>query len=176
MTGFPWHQYACSPHGQVGDCISGAPVLLVRLLATVAPLNRSPVAPALCLIAHACSKQRNCSGIHGCLLESALAAPQNLYLYSEDADLFDIATAYAFHISQNQTFNGGNKRTGLQAAIGFLKGNGYAVETYEKYLFNLMDSLAKVTAFQRGILMISLRLLRKRERGFTNWLRTWLPI
>jgi death-on-curing protein len=39
-----------------------------------------------------------------------------------------MAAAYLFHISQNQPFNDGNKRTGLAAALVFLDLNGVSVE------------------------------------------------
>ena len=116
-------------------------------------------------------------GLHGVgnpgLLDSALACPINLYSYDPEADLFDIATAYAFHISQNQAFNDGNKRTGLQAAIAFLKLNGYAVETSEENLFKLMIRLAEGDMsrdeFSRSLCACSVR-----ERGLTTWLRRTL--
>ena len=54
------------------------------------------------------------------LLDSALAQPQNTYLYQSNADLYDIAAAYAFHIAKNHPFVDGNKRTALESALGFL--------------------------------------------------------
>jgi len=42
-------------------------------------------------------------------------------------DLFDMAAAYAFHISENQPFLDGNKRTGLAAALVFLEFNGIEI-------------------------------------------------
>jgi hypothetical protein len=42
--------------------------------------------------------------------ESALARPQNNFLY-EERDLTDLATAYAHEIIKNHIFNDGNKRT-----------------------------------------------------------------
>jgi death-on-curing protein len=70
-------------------------------------------------------------GAHGLrdegALESALAAPQYVYLYRDDCDLFDIAAAYAYHIAESQAYFDGNKRTGVDAALSFLEMNG--VET-----------------------------------------------
>jgi death-on-curing protein len=54
------------------------------------------------------------------LLDSALAQPQNTYLYDLQADVYDIAAAYAFHIAKNHPFIDGNKRTALESAVGFL--------------------------------------------------------
>lgn len=57
------------------------------------------------------------------LLESALARPQNKYVYGEN-DLYVLAAAYAFGIARNHPFIDGNKRTGLHAALLFVKLNG----------------------------------------------------
>jgi len=56
-------------------------------------------------------------------LESALAQPLNEYFY-RNADLFQMAAAYAFHIAENQPYIDGNKRTGLLSALNFLAMNG----------------------------------------------------
>lgn len=56
-------------------------------------------------------------------LESAIAQPQNVYLYG-GGDLYEIAAAYAFHIAESQAYVDGNKRTGIQAALDFLEING----------------------------------------------------
>jgi death-on-curing protein len=70
-------------------------------------------------------------GSHGvrdeALLESALSRAQNLYVY-ENADLFDLAAAYAEGISNNHPFIDGNKRVAYAAAGMFLEDNGYILE------------------------------------------------
>lgn len=58
------------------------------------------------------------------LIESALVAPQNVYHYKEQADHIDIASAYAFHIAENQAYADGNKRTAVAAATAYLELNG----------------------------------------------------
>ena len=62
------------------------------------------------------------------LLESAIAAPQSgfgdQYLHG---DLFEMASAYLFHVARNHPFLDGNKRVGIAAALTFLELNG--VET-----------------------------------------------
>ena len=69
-------------------------------------------------------------------LESAIAAAQNVYHYG-GGDIFEIAAAYGFHLSESQAFLDGNKRTGVQAALVFLEGCGVDAsslpedETYE---------------------------------------------
>lgn len=56
------------------------------------------------------------------LLESALAVPQSgfggQYLHT---DIYQMAAAYLFHITQNHPFIDGNKRVGAMAAFVFLK-------------------------------------------------------
>jgi len=78
------------------------------------------------------------------LLESAVAQPQasfgEKYVH---LDLFHMAAAYAFHISQNQPFIDGNKRTGLHAAMVFLRLNGFSVESVPDRLYQAMIDIAE---------------------------------
>jgi death on curing protein len=75
------------------------------------------------------------------LLESALVQPQNTYLYNAQADLFDIAAAYAFHLAKNHPFVDGNKRTALQAALGFLAVNNVEVVPPQDEMYDAMIAL-----------------------------------
>ncbi len=78
------------------------------------------------------------------LLESAVATPRATfggeYLH---AGLFEMAAAYAFHISQNQPFVDGNKRTGLVGALVFLELNGIAVTDPAGELYDAMIGIAE---------------------------------
>ena len=56
-------------------------------------------------------------------LESALGRPINRWRYAE-ADLAELAAAYAFGIVRNHPFTDGNKRAGFMAMLGFLMLNG----------------------------------------------------
>jgi death-on-curing protein len=58
------------------------------------------------------------------LLDSALARPRNLLVYSETANM---AAAYAFGISTNHSFVHGNKQTAMQISFVFLEFNGFPV-------------------------------------------------
>jgi len=59
------------------------------------------------------------------LLESAVDAPRNLYLYGDaESDIFDWAASYCSHLARNHAFLDGNKRTGFASALSFLKING----------------------------------------------------
>lgn len=101
---------------------------------------------------------------------SAVASPQNVYFYQPDATLFDLAAAYAYHISMSQAFLDGNKRTALQAAIAFLKINGYRVETDPKHLFEGMLNLHLGKETKEAFASY-LRGCSVREGGMTEWIR-----
>jgi death-on-curing protein len=68
-------------------------------------------------------------------LRSALAAPENRYLYDSSATLAHLAAAYAFRISNNQPFIDGNKRTALQSAVAFLRLNGVVLRSSSETLY-----------------------------------------
>lgn len=77
------------------------------------------------------------------LLSSAVAMPyasfSDQFLHT---DIFEMAAAYAFHLSQNQPFIDGNKRTALASALVFLEMNGNTVFDLRSMLFDAMISLA----------------------------------
>ena len=75
-------------------------------------------------------------------LESAVMHPCNVWLYGQ-GDLFDIASAYAFHLAQAQAFLDGNKRTGLAAALVFLEVNGVSVPEATDELYPAMIAIAE---------------------------------
>ena len=58
------------------------------------------------------------------LFESALARSVNIYQYNHNAQIPQLAAAYAGGIIQNHPFVDGNKRTGFMAAYIFLDING----------------------------------------------------
>ena len=67
------------------------------------------------------------------LLQSALATPVagfgGRYLHT---DLFEMAAAYLFHITQNHPFVDGNKRTGAVASLVFLSLNDIEIDADEE--------------------------------------------
>jgi len=77
------------------------------------------------------------------LLDSALAQPQASfggdYVHK---NLFQMASAYGFHLCQNHPFYDGNKRTALIAMYTFLYINGYQIKADKKSLFAIMMDLA----------------------------------
>ena len=60
-------------------------------------------------------------------LESALGRPINRWHY-ENADMAQLAAAYAFGIARNHPFVDGNKRVGHAAMVSFLRLNGRRIE------------------------------------------------
>ena len=77
------------------------------------------------------------------LLESAVMMPQATfggeYLHQ---NLFEMASAYAFHIAENQPFLDGNKRTALVSALVFLDINGFEILDQEMRLYDAMIAIA----------------------------------
>ena len=76
------------------------------------------------------------------LLESALARPVNRYSYGE-ADIFDLAAAYAYGLIKNHPFLDGNKRAWLTVSLGFLLLNGFKVTAEEAARLPVWLSLAE---------------------------------
>ena len=89
------------------------------------------------------------------LLDSALARPQNLFLY-ETPDLFALAAAYIHGIVRNHPFVDGNKRTGFVVGGIFLERNGKI----------LMASEAEATA-----IILDLASRKIKEEELAAWLR-----
>jgi death-on-curing protein len=83
-------------------------------------------------------------------LESALAQPMHEFYYRE-ADLFQIAAAYAFHIAENQPYIDGNKRTGLLSALNFLAANGTVAERPVEAFYDVMIDIANKRLDKQGL-------------------------
>lgn len=87
------------------------------------------------------------------LLESAVMMPQasfdGEYLNSS---IFEIASAYAFHIAENQPFLDGNKRTALNSAMVFLVLNGFEFPFDDDLtLYNAMIAIAERRLDKSGL-------------------------
>jgi death on curing protein len=84
--------------------------------------------------------------LNAVMLESALARPQNLYAYEEEANIFALAAAYGYGVAKNHAFIDGNKRTAFLVMFTFLKINDWylivpepeAVVTMQKLAANLI--------------------------------------
>jgi death-on-curing protein len=79
-------------------------------------------------------------------LESAVATVQSTFggqfLHGT---VFEMAAAYAFHLSENQPFVDGNKRTALNAAVVFLGLNGWDVDEPDEKLYAGMLGISSGT-------------------------------
>ena len=73
--------------------------------------------------------------------ESAVMHPRTVWFYGQ-GDVFDVAAAYAFHLTEAQAFIDGNKRTGISAALVFLEVNGYLVPEATGVLYDGMIAMA----------------------------------
>jgi death on curing protein len=89
------------------------------------------------------------------LLESALARPKNLYHYSADVTLSQLAAAYALGIIRNHPFIDGNKRTAWIVCAVFLELNGKPVMLDQSEVVEMMLGSAGGTID---------------EQQFANWL------
>jgi death-on-curing protein len=75
------------------------------------------------------------------MLESALDRPKNKWAY-ENAELAELAAAYAFGIARNHPFVDGNKRTSLLALYTFLGVNGVDFNVPEAEAATIILALA----------------------------------
>jgi death-on-curing protein len=75
------------------------------------------------------------------MLESALARPQNKWAY-EQAELAELAAAYAFGVARNHPFVDGKKRTSLLVLYTFLGLNGVDFIVSEAEAVAMILSLA----------------------------------
>jgi death-on-curing protein len=92
-------------------------------------------------------------------LESALGCPINRLAYGE-ADLAELAAAYAFGIAKNHPFIDGNKRAALLALVTFLG-------------LNDIDFVADEA--EAVVMILGLAAGEIDEAGLTRWIRDNLP-
>lgn len=92
-------------------------------------------------------------------LESALDRPRNKWPY-EQAELPELAAAYAYAIAKNHPFVDGNKRTALLALYTFLGINGIDFVVPEA------DATAMILSLAAG---------EVGEEGLTRWIRDNWP-
>jgi death-on-curing protein len=78
-------------------------------------------------------------------LESALARPRNKFAYEPEADLADLAAAYAYGIATSHPFVDGNKRTAFVIAASFLSVNGYDLDRNDVEVIETMFAVAAGT-------------------------------
>ena len=89
------------------------------------------------------------------LLQSAIAMPQASFAGEWlHRDLYEMAAAYAFHLSQNQPFVDGNKRTGLACALVFLELNGVSLRDPDGLLYDALMAVASRTLDKLGLAVV----------------------
>lgn len=77
------------------------------------------------------------------LLESALSQPEASFAGEWlHKTLYEMASAYAFHLCQNHPFLDGNKRTALASALVFLELNGVTLRDPRGFLKGAMLKIA----------------------------------
>jgi death on curing protein len=87
------------------------------------------------------------------LIESALGSAQNAFWYGS-GDLFEIASAYAFHIAQTQAFVDGNKRTAVASAISFLRKNDVRFSKDDGSVYQAMIAIAEKRLDKNGLAVV----------------------
>jgi death-on-curing protein len=79
------------------------------------------------------------------LIDSALERPRNRWHYGEDADLFDLAAAYAFGMARNHPYIDGNKRIAFLCSAVFLEMNGLRLDADPAEVGDFITGLAAGT-------------------------------
>lgn len=86
------------------------------------------------------------------LLLSALARPQQILAYADDAGIVELAGALITAIVRNHPFADGNKRTGFVLGVLFLELNGYRFTAKEEDAANAILNLAAGTLDEAGLI------------------------
>jgi death-on-curing protein len=94
------------------------------------------------------------------LLESAIAAPLNLWAYEGEKDILTLGIRLMLKIAQNHPFAQGNKRAAFNSGLAFIERNGRFVE--------LPDNNAVATEF------IGLTIGDVSEREFRKFMRPYV--
>ena len=76
------------------------------------------------------------------LLASALARPEQQFVYADKPDLIAMAAAYTAGIVKNHPFVDGNKRMGFVVGVLFLEINGYTFKASEAQSAQAVINLA----------------------------------
>ena len=91
----------------------------------------------------------------GGMLESALSRPRQKWAY-EDADLYDLAAAYAFGLSKNHPFFDGNKQNAAVICETFIE---------------IYDHEVKLDESVKYVEYLALAAGEHSEESFAKWLR-----
>ncbi len=98
------------------------------------------------------------------LLESALDAPKNRWLY-EKCGIEELAACYAYHLAKNHPFIDGNKRTAYVCMRLFLKLNGLDIEAdNQEKVMSMLDLAAGRKALEELTVWIKSSTASRRSR------------
>ena len=75
-------------------------------------------------------------------LESALARPRHRWRYEREATVAVLAAAYAFALTKDHPYIGGNKRIALVVMVTFLERNGVGLMATNAEMLSVMLALA----------------------------------
>jgi death on curing protein len=75
-------------------------------------------------------------------LDSTLNKPKNLYHYSDDLNLYELAASYGYGLTKNHCFIDGNKRIAFITVYTFLLNNGIEIIASEIDATNIFLDLA----------------------------------
>lgn len=75
-------------------------------------------------------------------LDSTLNKPKNLYHYSDDLNLYELAASYGYGLTKNHCFIDGNKRIAFITVYTFLLNNGIEIVASEIEATNIFLDLA----------------------------------
>ena len=100
------------------------------------------------------------------LLESAIAQPEASFAGEWlHKDLYEMAAAYAYHLSQNHPFIDGNKRTALACALVFLALHGVSVSDPRGLLRDAMLDIASGKMSKSGFAQLLTQLPHRKSRN-----------
>jgi len=76
------------------------------------------------------------------LLDSALNRLLQIFAYSNELSIFDLAASYSYGLAKNHPFVDGNKRVAFTVAAFFLEINGYTLDATEAETVVVFEQLA----------------------------------
>ena len=98
-------------------------------------------------------------------LDSAVARPQNRFLYSENVDAADLAAEYLFGIARNHPFIDGNKPTAWVVSATYLADNDRDVRASTEEIVSFVLSVASGTMdIDEAARWYRARITRRRSR------------
>lgn len=110
------------------------------------------------------------------LFLSALARPQNLFVYEGVTNISRLGAAYAYGLARNHPFNDGNKRAAFLAIGMFLAINGFLLKVEPTEAVDTMLALAAGDLAEQGDLggFPHEPLLQEAELELARWIEKFI--